>query len=161
MRSICLIALLLAAVLVAGCCGATKPAETSYIVNSQGAVSAATRSAMDGSTAPGKQEIIGIYLPFIGTGLAAKAALEWDGTPGTITVPVGPFQQGAGSIPQQQVVNVPQNVVVPQNVTVQQQSVDSCGRATIQNVQTTQYVPAARLVPLPVPAQTYALPGCR
>lgn len=149
---------IIACLLVAGCACNQQPAETAYTVNSQGAVSAGTRSALNGSTAPGRQEIIGVYLPFVGTGLAAKAGLEWDGTPGMIEVPIGMSAQNA---PQSQVVNVPQNVVVPQNVTVQQQSVDSCGRATVQNVQTVQFVPAQRLVPLPVPAQSYGVRGCK
>ena len=89
MRYLVLIPTLLLLIPLAGCC-ATQPAEQAYTVNSLGQVSAATRSAMDGSTAPGKQELIGVYLPFIGTGLAVKAAVEWDGTPppGVITIPV-------------------------------------------------------------------------
>lgn len=48
----------------AGCAAQTqRPAEQAFIANSQGQVSAGTRSALDGSPAPGRQEILAFYLP--------------------------------------------------------------------------------------------------
>ncbi len=44
-------------------CAAQKPAKQAYIVDQNGQVSVATRSALDGSPAPGRQEIIAFYLP--------------------------------------------------------------------------------------------------
>ena len=72
-------------------CAAQRPAgaEQAYIVNSQGQTAPTTRSALAGSTAPGKQELIGVYIPFVGTGLAIKAGLEYDGSPTVIEIPVG------------------------------------------------------------------------
>lgn len=90
--------------------------ESAYIVNSQGAVSPTTRSALAGSTAPGRQEILGLYIPFIGTGLAVKAGLEWDGTPTVIEVPVASAPQYAA--PQAAPTMVPRTVMVPETRTV-------------------------------------------
>jgi hypothetical protein len=90
--------------------------ESAYIVNSQGAVSPTSRSALAGSTAPGKQEILGLYIPFIGTGLAVKAGLEWDGTPTVIEVPVASAPQYAA--PQSAPTMVPRTVMVPETRTV-------------------------------------------
>lgn len=91
------------------------PAESAYIVNSQGAVSPTTRSALAGSTAPGRQELLGIYIPFIGTGLAIKAGLEWDGAPTVIEIPVASTPQYA---PQAAPTMVPRTVMVPETRTV-------------------------------------------
>lgn len=88
MRYVVLVALA-GLVLLAGC-AAPRPTTQAYHVDSTGAVTGATRSALNGSTAPGAQEIIGIYLPFPETGLAVKAGLEWDGTPTVWTPPIGP-----------------------------------------------------------------------
>lgn len=78
----------LIAALILGGCAAQRPTTQAYHVDSQGNVSTATRSALNGSTAPGPQEIIGVYIPFVGTGLALKAGLEWDGVGGPIVIPV-------------------------------------------------------------------------
>lgn len=153
MSRIALLALILAAVLFAGCRSNPAAPTAAYHVDGQGQVSAAARSALNGSTAPGRQEIVGVYVPFIGTGLALKAGLEWDGMPGVVEVPVGPFQQ-QGAVPtvaQQQAVMVPQRVVIPQTVVVPH-------AATCKPQTATQYVPAQRLVPLPVPQEQSAAP---
>lgn len=92
-----------------------QPAEQAYIADSQGNVAPAARSALNGSTAPGKQEIIGLYIPFIGTGLAVKAGLEWDGTPTVIQVPVASAPM---SVPQNTSTLVPRTVMVPETRTV-------------------------------------------
>ncbi len=60
------------------------------------------RSALEGSPAPGPQEIIGVYVPFPGTGLSIKAGLAWDGvTRGPVVIGGGaPFSaQAAGCAP--------------------------------------------------------------
>lgn len=92
-----------------------QPTEQAYIADSQGNVTAAARSALNGSTAPGKQEIIGLYIPFVGTGLAVKAGLEWDGTPTVIQVPVASAPMAA---PQSSSTLVPRTVMVPETRTV-------------------------------------------
>ncbi len=79
------------AVLALAGCAAQRPASRTYGVDSNGAVSAQTRSALNGSSAAGPQEIIGVYIPFPGTGLSVKAGLEWDGVPVVIN-PVVPVQ---------------------------------------------------------------------
>lgn len=76
-----------AACAFAGCVSRQAPVRAVH-VGADGSVSQATRSAMNGSTAPGPQEIVGVYIPFIGTGLAIKAGLEWDGATGPIVIPV-------------------------------------------------------------------------
>lgn len=70
-------------------CVAPRSTSATYGVDSAGNVSRQTRAAVNGSTDAGPQEILGIYIPFVGTGLAVKAGLEWDGTPGPIVIPVG------------------------------------------------------------------------
>lgn len=70
-------------------CVASRNASATYGVDSAGTVTRQTRSAVNGSTDAGPQEILGVYIPFIGTGLAIKAGLEWDGSPGPIVIPVG------------------------------------------------------------------------
>ena len=86
-----------ALVALAGCVSRASTPESAYVVNSQGAVTPIARSALAGSTAPGKQEIIGLYVPFVGTGLALKAGLEWDGTPVVVEVPVASQPQAAAA----------------------------------------------------------------
>jgi hypothetical protein len=97
MRLIILAALAVA--LVTTGCMAQRPVTQAYHVDANGSVSTATRSALNGSTAPGPQEIIGVYIPFIGTGLAIKAGLEWDGITGPIVIPVptGPSAASYGA----------------------------------------------------------------
>ena len=113
-----LLALMVALFTSTACVAARNNAqpESAYIVNSQGAVSPTSRSALAGSTAPGKQELIGFYMPFIGTGLAIKAGLEWDGTPTVIAVPVASAPQYAA--PQAAPTMVPRTVMVPETRTV-------------------------------------------
>jgi len=136
-------------------CQATKSPEAAYHVNGQGQVSAATRSAMNGSTAPGPQEIIGVYLPFIGTGLAMKAGLEWDGIPGTITVPIGGQSQVLPA--PTQAVMVPQQVLMESTEMVpQMQSTGPCTPAQQVMVPQKVWKPAARMVPLPIPVAPQA-----
>lgn len=76
-KFLCALLALVAIPLIAGCAGARQPSST-YGVSADGTVSAETRSALSGSTAPGRQEILGIYLPF--PPFAVKAGLEYDGT---------------------------------------------------------------------------------
>lgn len=102
---------LVALVALVGCVGQNPNPQNAYLVNSQGAVSAGARSALDGTTAPGRQEIIGVYLPFPGTGLAVKAGVEWDGTPRVVEVPMA-----APSSPQ--TVTTQRTVMVPETRTV-------------------------------------------
>lgn len=82
-------------------CVANRPTTQAYHVDATGAVTGATRSALNGSTAPGPQEIIGVYIPFVGTGLAIKAGLEWDGVsnPIVIPVPIGPSAAASSADP--------------------------------------------------------------
>lgn len=130
----------LASSLLSACVTKQPPAESAYVVNSQGAVSPIARSALAGSTAPGKQEIIGLYIPFVGTGLAIKAGLEWDGTPTVIEVPV---------------VNAPQSVMIPQTTTVQ--------RTVMVPETRTVMVPKTvyeKQVTVPVPSDSPAKPQC-
>lgn len=119
---------------LSACQSARTDTQQAYVVNSQGAVSPTTRSALAGSTAPGAQEIVGLYVPFLGTGLALKAGLEYDGNPTVITIPVANAPQAA-----------PQAACAPQYV----------------DEQVTEYVPETRMVPrtrtvrralVPVPA---------
>ncbi len=109
MKTLWFVALI--ALVVTGCVS-QRPAEQAYIVDSRGAVSAGTRSALNGSTAPGAQEIIGLYLPFPGTGLAIKAGVEWDGTPRVIEVPM------AAPAAAPQVVTTQRTVMVPETRTI-------------------------------------------
>lgn len=104
-----------------GCVSRQAAPESAYVVNSQGAVAPIARSALAGSTAPGKQEIIGIYVPFVGTGLAIKAGLEWDGTPTVIEVPVAnaPAAQSAPQyVETQETYYEPETRMVPKTRTV-------------------------------------------
>lgn len=112
-----LILALLCAVSLCACATARQP-EAACIVNSQGAVSPTTRSALAGSTAPGRQEIIGIYIPFVGTGLAVKAGLEWDGTPTVIEVPVAPPLAAQVCEESTETYYVPETRMVPKTRTV-------------------------------------------
>lgn len=112
-RHFAVLAAVLASSLLSACVTKQQPAESAYVVNSQGAVSPIARSALAGSTAPGKQEIIGLYIPFVGTGLAIKAGLEWDGTPTVIEVPVANAPQAAP-----QTTTVQRTVMVPETRTV-------------------------------------------
>ena len=138
-----------------GCVSRAQSPESAYIVNAQGATSPAARSALNGSTAPGKQEIIGIYIPFVGTGLALKGGLEWDGTPTVIEVPVASAPQAAPQVVEEtETYYVPETRMVPKTRTVK--------RATVP-------VPAAapRACPAPPPEpiaavctdETCAVPG--
>ena len=106
--------LLLLPLLLAACSSPQRSPESAYIVNAQGATSPTARSALAGSTAPGKQEIIGIYIPFLGTGLALKGGLEYDGTPTVIEIPIG---QAAPADPQyveeQETYYVPETRMIP------------------------------------------------
>lgn len=121
LRLFAFVILALVAILPLGGCFAQRAqgAEQAYIVNSQGATAPTARSALAGSTAPGKQEIIGIYLPFIGTGLAVKAGLEWDGSPTVIEVPVASAPQAAPQCVEEQVTEyVPETRMVPRTRTI-------------------------------------------
>ncbi len=80
---------LVAALLFAGC--ATAPTSRTYAssASATGSVRTTVRAATDGTMEPGPQEIIGLYIPFIGTGLAIRAGLIMESLPsGPITIPV-------------------------------------------------------------------------
>lgn len=117
LRFLALAVLFLATFPVVGCASAQRSPEQAYIVNAQGATSPTARSALAGSTAPGKQEILGLYIPFIGTGLAIKAGLEYDGTPTVIEVPIASAPQAAAACESPQFVEVQRTVMVPETYT--------------------------------------------
>lgn len=109
-RRLALLAVVLASSVLAGCAMPSRGGTTSSTraIRSDGTVGVETRSALNGSTEPGsKQEILGLYIPFIGTGLAIKAGLEYDpGAGGVITIPIGgqtapaPYAVGPCGVPQ-------------------------------------------------------------
>lgn len=127
------LAIVLAFVTV-GC--AQQPAKQAYTVDADGNVSAGVRSAMDGTTAPGQQELVGVYLPF--PPFAIKGGLLWDGTT---------FNFGGGS---------PQRVVVPQAAPCMTETFRTETWTEMVPVQRTRQVPV-RSVPIPVPQ---AAPQC-
>lgn len=133
MRIIALLALLLVPFLTG--CTMQRPASQAYTVDEQGTVSAATRSALNGDTGPGKQEIVGVYIPFVGTGLALKAGLEWDGVPVVVTPNRAQAAPCSG----------------PQTIEVEEVYTE------MQPVQRTRKV-QRQVVPIPVPQR--AAPGC-
>lgn len=116
--------------ILSGCAGA-RPASSTYAVSEDGTVTAQTRSALDGSLAPGPQEIIGIALPF--PPFMIKGGLLWDGAPVTI----GPSKQASPC-------QAPHTVEVEETYT------------EMVPVQRTRKV-QRQMVPLPVPQ---AAPGC-
>lgn len=132
-----ILALFVAMSNLCGCRMAVPAAEQAYTVNSQGAVSTATRSALDGSTAAGKQELIGVYIPM--GPFALKGGLEWDGT--TYVVPA-PAQAAVAS----------QGVCAPQTTMVQETYTE------MVPVQRTRMVPQTT-VSLPVPQAQATCPG--
>lgn len=123
---------LMALLLLTGC-AAQRPASTSYGVSADGTVSAETRSALSGSTAPGRQELIGVYLPF--PPFAIKGGLEWDGMP--VVIGPTPSAQAAPCGVQTTFVEETYTEMVP--------------------VQKTRQVPV-RSVSLPVPRQSTPCP---
>lgn len=86
--------LLLVGAVLAGC-ASRQPASTAYTVDQNGTVSAGTRSALDGTNAPGRQELFGLFIPVGPFGV--KAGIDWDGT--TWTWPA-PSAQAATASPQ-------------------------------------------------------------
>lgn len=119
MRHLALAFVLACAALAAGCQSrGTIPSEQAVIVRSDGSQSVTTRSALAGSEAPGKQEIVGLYIPFLGTGLALKAGLEYDGTPTVITIPSS-AQAAPACAPAPQYVEVQETYMEPQTTMVQ------------------------------------------
>lgn len=125
MRRFAMLALVTVAAALSGCVTRQASTEAAYVVNSQGAVSPIARSALAGSTAAGKQEIIGVYVPFVGTGLALKAGLEWDGTPTVIEVPVASAPQAAApqTVTEYVTEYVPETRMVPRTRAVQRVAV--------------------------------------
>lgn len=117
-----LVAACIVAVSASACATRARSPQSAYIVDAQGATSPASRSALDGSTSPGRQEILGLYIPFVGTGLAIKAGLEWDGTPTVIEVPVASAPAPRAVAPQyvdEQVTEyVPETRMVPRTRTI-------------------------------------------
>jgi hypothetical protein len=118
-------------------CAAPRPASSTYEVAADGTVAVGTRSALNGSTAPGRQEILGLYLPF--PPFAVKAGLEYDGTL--------PIIIGQPPAPQ----------VAPQ-------AVAPCVTETFRTETYTEMVPVQRTRQVPVKQVTLpipqAAPGC-
>lgn len=153
----------LLAIPLAGCVGSNTRAQA-VKVRSDGTQSAGVISALDampGETGP--QEIIGINIPFVGTGLALKAGLIWDGAPGVITIPVGqaapaPYAADACAGPQfvevQETYMEPETRMVPRTRTVRRavvpipQAIDPCGRP----------VPAPQAAPMQDPCAPQSQP---
>ena len=116
--------LALVALVLCSCAMQQRQPEQAYIVNAQGATSPTSRSALAGSTAPGKQEILGFYIPFIGTGIALKAGIEWDGTPTVIEVPIASAPHAAPQVVEEtETYYVPETRMVPKTRTVKRATV--------------------------------------
>lgn len=131
---------------LAGCVAPQRAPESAYIVDSRGATSPTARSALAGSTAPGKQEILGLYIPFLGTGLAVKAGLEYDGTPTVIEVPIGQAAPAAPQVVEEtETYYVPETRMIPKTRTVR--------RAVVPVPQAAPYCAP----PAPAPQKA---PGC-
>lgn len=150
---------LLASLLVfplAGCV-APRNASSTYGVSADGTVSRQTRSAMNGSTDAGPQEIFGLYIPFVGTGLAVKAGLEWDGNPGPIVIPVGaqaaPYGACGAPVAAPSPCAAPLAAPAPCATPMQTQMVPETYWEEERRM-----VPKQRMVPRQVPAVTLPIP---
>lgn len=158
--------------LVCSGCATQAQRKQAYVVSQSGAASAGVISAMDampGDTGP--QEIIGVNIPFIGTGLALKAGLIWNGAPGVITIPVPVAQapqfapMAAPCAPATQTIMVPETYyetetrqvprtrMVPRTVVVPQTAVP------IPQAETPCPSPPVASLPEPTPATEPACSG--
>ena len=130
MKSLALFLVVALAVGLTACSSAPKAPEQAYIVNSHGATSIATRSALDGSPAPGRQEIIALYLPPI-PGIPGapdfRAGITMD--PSALQFPIiispplpgaqaAPYCAGPQYIDEQVTEMVPETRMVPRTRTV-------------------------------------------
>lgn len=111
------LAVVAVAFLLVGCAAQRAPSST-YGVAADGTVTAQTRSAVDGSLAPGRQELFAFYLPI--PPFDFRAGITWDGTPITFN-PVAPAAQ-AQAAPQaatceEVMVPVQRTRMVPQTYT--------------------------------------------
>jgi hypothetical protein len=93
-RFLVLVCALVALPLVGCAMPQRKPASHAVIVDSQGTTSVGTRSASDGSPAPGRQEFVGIYvppMPFLPWDLDFRGSITGDPSKGpTLPIIVGP-----------------------------------------------------------------------
>lgn len=125
---------LFAATFAACASNASRTVKQAYMAGSDGTIAPATRSAIDGTTdAGGPQEIIAVYVPLLGSGLAIKGGLVWDGTtwaPGgqqpqaaSFAAPAACYgaQSQACQVAQTQTVWVDETVMVPQTRRVPKQ----------------------------------------
>ena len=139
-------------------CASARPAKSAYTVDANGTVSAGTRSALDGDTGPGKQELLGVYLPF--GPFAVKAGVEWDGTPllftGSNPAPTtqSVYAQSGCDVQEVYTDYVDETIMVPQTRKVPVQRTRTVRRATVPIPQS-----APPCAPTPAPAPQKA-PGC-
>lgn len=129
-----LLPLVLVGLFLSGC-ASQRPAKSAYTVDANGQVSASTRSALEGDTGPGKQELVGLYLPV--PPFAIKAGLEWDGTT---------FVFGGGAPQAAQVQAAP---CAPQTVEVEESYTEMVPVQRVRKVQ-------RQVVPIPVPQKQAA-----
>lgn len=112
------LALALFAILPLGACSSpgatTQSGYATYATGGSGVMVPATRSASDGDTSPGKQEILGIYLP-LGPNLEIKAGLNWNQKATVVQLP--PFATAPQAVCEPQYVDVQRTVMVPETYT--------------------------------------------
>lgn len=112
----------------------------------------ATRSASDGDTSPGKQEILGIYLP-LGPNLEIKAGLNWNQKATVVQLP--PLAAQAAPVCEPQYVDVQRTVMVPETYT------ETKTRLVPRTVtERRAVVPAPQAAPCAPPAPQAAPQGC-
>ena len=93
----------------------TQSGYATYATGGSGVMVPATRSASDGDTSPGKQEILGLYLP-LGPNLEIKAGLNWNQKATVVQLP--PLAtQAAPACEAPQYVDVQRTVMVPETYT--------------------------------------------
>jgi len=152
-RAIVLFAIVLAIFPLVGCSspGATTQAAYAYSSTTGGAVIPATRSASDGSTEPGPQELLGIYLPF--GDFDVKGAVRWNRKASVITIPA-PFAEPAAACAPQYV-DVQRTVMVPETYT------ETKTRMVPRTVtERRAVVPTPQAAPCAPPAPQAAPQGC-
>ena len=112
-----ILAAFLFAIALVGCSSpgaTTQSGYATYATGGSGVMVPATRSASDGDTSPGKQEILGLYLP-LGPNLEIKAGLNWNQKATVITLP--PLATQAAPVCEPQYVEVQRTVMVPETYT--------------------------------------------
>lgn len=115
----------------------------------------ATRSASDGDTSPGKQEILGIYLP-LGPNLEIKAGLNWNQKATVVTLP--PFATETQATCEPQYVDVQRTVLVPESYT--ETKTRMVPRTVTERRLVPQYAPAPQAAPCAPPAPQAAPQRC-